>query len=367
MRILQVITSLHTGGAEKLIVEIVPRLRKMGHSVDVCLFNGVDTPFKQDLAKCGCRIYDISYNSHYYSPFKILKLWKIMCKYEIIHTHNTAPQFFASIAGLFCSAVLITTEHSTSNQRRQYRFFKMVDRWMYERYKTVICISKKAESNLREYLQDCQVNIVTIFNGVDVDRFYSAEPISRLISQEGKYIVIMVAAFRKEKDQDTLVRAFSHLDKNKYELWLVGEGTREKAVRDLVKDLGLQNTVRFLGRRSDIPSVLHTADIVVMSSHYEGLSLSNIEGMSVGKPFIASDVDGLREMTENAGLLFPHQDDVALAELIIRLHDDPAFSKEVALACFEKAKQFDISKMVKSYSDIYLASAKDSNLHQRLI
>lgn len=353
MRILQVITSLHTGGAEKLIVEIVPRLRWMGYQVDVCLFNGENTPFKEELTKCGCHIYDISYNSHYYSPIKVLKLWRIMRKYDVVHTHNTAPQLFASIAGLFCSAVLITTEHNTSNKRRQHTILKMVDRWMYNRYTNIICVSKQAEFNLKGYLKYCRANIITVFNGIDVNSFYSAKPDYSLLRTSGKCIVVMVAAFRKEKDQDTLVRAFSLLDKDKYELWLVGEGTREHEVKKLVVELGLQDAVLFWGRRSDIPSILHTADIIVMSSHYEGLSLSNIEGMAVGKPFIASDVDGLREMTEGAGLLFPHQDDTALANLIVRLHNDPILYQKIARSCYEKAKGFDVSNMVGSYAEVY--------------
>ncbi len=353
MRILQVITSLQTGGAEKLIIDIVPRLRLMGHQVDVCLFNGEETPFKAELKKSGCQIYDLSYNSHYFSPIKLLKLWRILRNYDIVHSHNTAPQLFVAISSLLCHSILITTEHNTSNRRRKHKILKVADRWMYNRYNKIICISKQAEYNLREYLGLCRAEIITIFNGIDVESFLSACPDSKLRVGDQKCVVVMVAAFREQKDQDTLVRAFSRLDRNVYELWLVGEGARERKVKELVDKLGLKDSVRFWGRRSDIPTILHTADIVVMSSHYEGLSLSNIEGMSVGKPFIASDVDGLQEMTTGAGLLFPHQDDIALANLITHLHDDPAFSQKVAIACLEKAKQFDISEMVKSYSDVY--------------
>ena len=121
----------------------------------------------------------------------------------------------------------------------------------------------------------------------------------------------------------------------------------------MVTELGLQNTVVFLGVRSDIPELLQTADVVVMSSHFEGLSLSNIEGMCVGKPFIASDVDGLREVTEGAGILFPHQDYKRLAEIITELHDNKTLYEKTAQACYNRAKQFDISKMVQAYSDVY--------------
>ena len=79
----------------------------------MCLFNGKDTPFKRQLQTCGCKIYDLSYDERYYSPIKIFKLWRIMRHYDIVHTHNTAPQLFAAIANVFVRKLLVTTEHST--------------------------------------------------------------------------------------------------------------------------------------------------------------------------------------------------------------------------------------------------------------
>ena len=83
----------------------------------------------------------------------------------------------------------------------------------------------------------------------------------------------MVAGFRWEKDQDTLIRAMSHLPKEKFELWLIGDGERRKELEQLVNQLKVNKQVRFWGIRSDIAEILHTADAVVMSSHFEGLSL----------------------------------------------------------------------------------------------
>ena len=162
----------------------------------------------------------------------------------------------------------------------------------------------------------------------------------------------MVAGFRYQKDQDTLIRAFTHLDKDKYELWLVGDGERRPILEKMIYELGLNN-VKLLGIRNDIPNVLQTADIVVMSSHFEGLSLSNIEGMSVNKPFISSNVDGLREVVDGYGLLFPHGDDKALSSIIMKLSDDKAYYQQVAAKCWERAQMFDIQKMVDAYNDVY--------------
>ena len=100
MKILHVITSLRTGGAEKLIVDLVPRLNQIGpHQVDVALFDGIETPFKQKLQATGCKIYDLSHHSCVYHPILIYRLCKLMRHYDVVHTHNTAPQLFAAIEG----------------------------------------------------------------------------------------------------------------------------------------------------------------------------------------------------------------------------------------------------------------------------
>lgn len=355
MKILQVITSLQIGGAEKLIVDIVPRLLQKGLVVDVCLFNGQDTPFKQQLKTCGCKIYNLSYDERYYSPLKIVRLWRIMRHYDVVHTHNTAPQIFAAIASVLCSVVLITTEHNTSNRRRDWKWYPVfIDRWMYNQYKKIICISNQAEVNLRESIGKCNTEIVTIFNGIDLERFYQAKSDMALHHDSKRFVIVMVASFRYQKDQDTLIEAMNHLDKDKFELWLIGDGERRKYLELLVANEGLSGQVRFFGLRSDIPEILHTADVIVMSSHFEGLSLSNIEGMSVGKPFIASDVNGLREVTKGYGILFPHGDDKALANEIKHLAEDRTYYRQIATQCQERAQQFDIEKMVDAYYQLYI-------------
>ena len=358
MRILQVITSLQTGGAEKLIADIVPKLWQKGLEVDVCLFNGKDTPFKKQLQTCGCNIYDLSYNERYYSPIKIFKLWRIMRHYDVAHTHNTAPQLFAAIANLICKKKLITTEHSTNSRRRDYPILRFGDKWMYARYDSVICISEIAEKVLKEYLEikpNTPCNIFTINNGIDVARFYHAMPLDRksVGSNEMQFVIVMVAGFRDAKDQETVIRAIAKLKDSKYVLWLDGDGERRQAIEQCIKDERVENQIKLLGVRMDVPSILKAADVIVMSSHWEGLSLSNIEGMSVGKPFIASDVNGLREVTKGYGILFPHGDDQALANEIKHLAEDRYYYDQVAVQCYERAQQFDIKNMLDAYTKLY--------------
>ena len=105
--------------------------------------------------------------------------------------------------------------------------------------------------------------------------------------------------------------------------------------------------------RTDIPQLLHTADVIIMSSHYEGLSLSSIEGMACGNPFIATDVDGLHEIVYGYGILVPHHDNKKLAEEIQKLSTDVSSRKKVISLCQQRAKQFDIKLMTTSYNKLY--------------
>lgn len=358
MRILHITTSLHTGGAETLIVNLMPRFKALGYEVGVVVFNAERTPLMERLEKeCPeCKIYCLGHS--YYNPWYIVKLIRIMRHYDIVHTHNSSPQLFAAIANIFCRKKLVTTEHSTNNRKREKGgIFCLVDKWMYRRHNNVICISEIAEKKLREYLGNTDgQHVCTINNGVDVETFHKAEPLPELKTE--KFVAVMVAGFREAKDQDTLIKAMLLLPKEQYELWLVGDGVRRGELKDLVQELDLKENVKFLGLRTDVPNVLKSADVVVMSSHWEGLSLSNVEGMSVGKPFVASDVNGLREVTKDYGILFPHEDEKALAETIIKLHDDKVYYKQVADKCYERAQQFDIKTMVEAYSNIYLSLKK---------
>lgn len=379
MRILQVITSLLTGGAEHIVVQLAENLSlKENTHCDICVFDGEDAPFMHEIEQYNnvlsekgvepIKIYKLG--KGVYNPLYIFKLARLMRHYDIVHTHNSSPQLFAAVAKVLCSVVhstgtvLCTTEHTTSNRKRNWKWYAPVESWMYSQYNHTICISYIAEEKLREYMGGKWLDkaskwygrITTVNNGVDVESIHKAEPAQDLLkAKEGRKAVVMVAGFREAKDQDTLVRAMARLDKGKYEVWLTGIGTRQPVVEELARTLGVEDRVRFTGIRMDVPRVLRAADIVVMSSHWEGLSLSNVEGMSAGRPFIASRVNGLREVTEGYGIMFREGDDAQLAEIIERLCDNSLLYDYVAGRCYRRALCYDISKMVDGYVAVYKA------------
>ncbi len=358
MKILHVITSLQTGGAEKLMVDLLPRLRDAGHVVEITVFDGRITPFFEQLHREGITMHRfMQKGGNVYSLVNLWKLRRLVRKgrYDVVHTHNTAPQIFAAIVSLTAKVTLVTTEHTTSNRRRGWKWYAPIDRWMYNRYRKVICISQKAEENLRAYIGECRADICTINNGVDVAAYAQAEASDALEAiAPGSRNIMMVAGFRREKDQDTIIRAMKLLPRI-FHLFLVGDGSRRSELEALARNGGVEARVHFLGIRTDVPNLLHAADYIVMSSHFEGLSLSSVEGMSVGKPFLASDVDGLREVVADAGILFRHGDHAQLAREILALESSPDRYRVVSAACRRRAADFDISTMARNYVELYNA------------
>ena len=355
MRILHVITSLRAGGAEKLMVDLLPKLRELGNDVEILLFDGTCTPFFEQMRSAGIQVNVLRVGGNVYNPANIFALRPYLNRFDILHAHNTACQFFLAIAKKITGAKceIITTEHSTSNRRRGHFFFKAIDNWMYHQYKKIICVSQIAAQNIRDYVGDPEMPIAVIPNGIDFHRFNSADPDPIILTNYANvHRAIMVAGFRYEKDHPTVIKAFSILP-SKYHLFLVGDGARRQEYEKYVHELGCDDKIHFLGVRSDVPSLLKASDVVIMSSHREGLSLSNLEGMASGRPFIASDVEGLHEIVDDYGLLFPHENAKALADVILQLSEDKVYAELIALRCQERAKQFDIGLMAVKYMNVY--------------
>ena len=353
MKILHVITSLYTGGAERLMVDLLPTLRNdEDFQVDLLLINGVETPFKKALKQAGIKVCALSMTNDVYNLRNIFRFRRFLAHndYDIIHTHNTACQLFVPIAKSLTrnKAKLVTTEHNTTNHRRTKWWLKPLDKWMYRKYAAIVCISDLTRHNLEQYLgTDWPMH--TIYNGVDTKRF--ARPVKDISGQQD-FVVTMVAAFRPQKDQDTLIRAFTHLEPN-YRLQLVGGGQRGEELKALCRELGLEDRVQFLGVRMDVPDIMEQSDVIVLSSHWEGFGLAAVEGMASGRPMVATDGDGLRDIVGGAGVLFQPGDDQELASAIKRLCETPDYYRQVALACQERAQHYDISVMADGYSNLY--------------
>ena len=158
--------------------------------------------------------------------------------------------------------------------------------------------------------------------------------------------------FEEQKDQPTLIRAISKLSSDIH-LLLVGEGPLIERSIELAKELDIADRVHFLGFRNDVERILKTVDVVVLSSNWEGLSLSSIEGLASGSPFIASRVQGLQEIVLGYGLLFEKGNAEELCSLIKKLILDKQFYNEIAEQGLKRAKMYNLNNMVQKLIDLY--------------
>ncbi|PZX95286.1 glycosyltransferase [Flavobacterium aquariorum] len=354
MRVVHIINSLASGGAEKLLLDTIPIYKSKGIEVDLLLLNGASSPFMNALEETGCcSIYSLGLKS-VYNPMLVFKLIPYLKKYDIAHVHLFPSQYWVVLAKIlsFSKIKLIITEHNSTNPRLENRLIAVFDRFFYRFYDRVICVSNEISNTFINYTGLKASKFVVIENGIDLQKIHAAKPyfkneISNLFSSHD-FVMIQVARFDKQKDQETIINSLKYLPES-VKLILVGEGILKIKSEKLVEELQLQDRVVFLGLRMDVPRLLKSADVVVLSSRHEGLSLSSIEGMASGKPFVASDVPGLKEIVRDAGVLFKLGDARDLANTIEKLMTNETYYQEIVDSCLKRAEQYDIQIMVDKH------------------
>lgn len=351
MKILYIINNLATGGAEKLILEAIPLLKQKGIGVDLLVLNGMNYPYMKQLKELNCcKIYSLG-NGSLSNPLLIFKIMPYLKKYDLVHVHLFPAQYWAVFAKIisFSKTKLLFTEHSTSNRRIKNKWFKYIERFVYSFYTKIIAISNEVQETLILHTSLGKNRFEVIVNGVNLKSIQDALVLDKNslhdTLHETDKLIIQVAGFRIEKDQKTVIRAMQFLDL-KVKLLLIGDGNLRNSCEQLVSELGLEERVFFLGVRTDVPNLLKTADISVVSSHWEGFGLVAVEGMAVGKPVIASDVAGLSNVVNGAGILFEKGNEKELVSKINELLDNQCYYNAVIEAGLERAKLYDVNDMV---------------------
>lgn len=353
MKILRIINSLQVGGAERSIVTNVPEHIRHGYETDVLVLNGENTPFMKTLEDAGIRIIKLKGHS-LRNPLLISQIIPYLRKYDIVHVHLFPALYWAAFAKSlsFSNTKLVFTEHNTNNKRRGSKFFRLIDRVVYKCYDKIITISPAAFNNLTEYL-GWRDNVTMVANGVDLKPFESQKDTIELFHNSDKcFVVTQIASFREQKDQDTVIRALSKTSSVVHAVF-VGIGDRLDICKQLAEKIGVKDRVHFLERRMDIPAIVKSSSVIVMSSNYEGFGRAAIEGMAGNKPVIGSDVAGLRDLIVHAGLLFDVGDDETLAAHIERLRTDKQYYADIADACYKRAQEYGSDKMIAGYEAVY--------------
>lgn len=356
MKILRVINSLAMGGAERSIASNVPRHIENGIEMDVLLLNGMDAIFKNELLENGVKVMELGKFNDVYNPFLTLKLMKYLRKYDLVHVHLFPSLYWVAIAKLlsFSKTKLVFTEHSTTHRRASWFLLQKIDKFIYKQYEVIITISDAADINLKKRLGNGYPTQM-IYNGVDIENLEeeATELNEELLDRfKDKEVLLHVAGFRVEKDQDTLIRALMHLPENFVAIF-VGDGDRIGICKQLAMDLGLNQRVFFMGNQSNVGKWIALSKIVVMSSHWEGFGRAAVEGMALGKPVIASDVSGLAQVVGDAGLLFEKGNEIELSQQILSISNDKEKYQTLAQKGYLKAKNYDLKKMIQAYEKVY--------------
>lgn len=357
MKILHIITHFSiTSGAAKLVSTLIPCQIRLGNQVDVLALYDLHPTYEQEIKKLGCN-YNYLWNKEKdrFNPKTVHKLIPIIKNYDIVHTHLFPSLYWGVIAKKISNTKckLVVTEHSTLNNRQGKVWMKPIERYIYKRYDAIISISDAVKIYLHKYV-DSHLNIDTIVNGINLDSFHNAKPISRMNLGIPDDIVLVthVAGFRPPKDQKTVLKAIKRLPNNIHAMF-VGTGETLQEHIELAKNMGVLDRVHFVGLREDVPALLKASDIVVMSSHFEGFGLAAVEGMAAGKPVIGSNVPGLKEVIQGAGILFPKHDDETLSNEILKLSTDKSYKNNIINRCKSRAEEFDIKIMAQKYNNIY--------------
>lgn len=361
MRVLHVINNLGGGGAEKLIEQVVPKMNRANIRTDVLLLTDRANVFGASLERQGVSVYVIPLKNPY-SPRNVKHIASFILSrnYDIVHAHLFPALYWTAFASFLLwhsKPIFVVTEHNTHNRRRTKRYMRFIEKLVYSKYHGVISISKKTQENLMTWLGiEKDDRFVVIYNGIDIDYFTEAKPYVKEEIDTGldsdTYLLCMAGSFTAQKDQKTVIRSLVHLPPQVH-LLLVGDGPLRQECEEYAIELGVENRVHFLGFRHDVARIMKSSDIIVLSSRWEGFGLVAVEGMAAGKPVIATNVQGLSEVVEGAGILFESGDDKKLAKEIVALLADKERYQQVANMCSSRATCFSISDMATRYLEFY--------------
>ncbi len=362
MKIIHVVLSLGKGGAEKLLVDVLPLYVEKGHDVSILQLSSIkeSQEYIISVKKAGIKFFTLS-NGSFRNVLLIKKLRTFFKKnhFDIIHVHLFPCVYWVALATLNMKSrsVLIFTEHSSQNRRNAKFYMRPIERFMYGRYDRIVAISEKIKEKLDQWL-GLSEKIVLIPNGVNQSKFRNAKSYppsfwyERMNLRADYYTILMVARFSPPKDHITVIEALEMLPSN-YQLVFVGDGENQGAIRNLVAEKKLSNSVYFAGFRLDIPELMKSADLIVLSSLYEGLSGVTLEALASGTVFLGTDVAGIREVVPNRSFLFTKRDSLHLAQKIKEVTKNDSLRRKMISEGLDHVKNYSVASMVENHLTEY--------------
>jgi len=329
-RVLHMIETSGPGGAEKMLINHMIRLRDIGIESHALLIK--DGWLKKQIEGLGFVCFLVPLD-RFLSPTWIRSVLKIIRQngYKTLHSHEFAMNCHNAVLSLMTGIPSVATVHG-----KNYYSDRLVRRLLYRqlsRLTQFVAVSSDISEFLHTTIGVTSNRITIIPNGIALEKF--------------SHNVITRARLRQQlgiTDQEVLVGAVGNLYPVKGHIYLIraaakvisqypnvkfvvaGRGGEETTLQTEINNLGLENSFKILGFREDIHELLQAFDIFAMPSLSEGLPLSILEAMASHCVVLASRTGGIPELitSDAVGLLTPPKDSAALAAAIERLIENPA-------------------------------------------
>lgn len=291
------------------------------------------------------------------NAYKELKKIMQSEKFDAVHCHSPMGGVLARLAA---KSVGIPTVLYTAHGFHFYKGSSIINWLIYypiekllSRYTDIlITINKEDYSIAKRFNADKIVHVPGIgvdtkkFSTIDVDRDKKRKDLG--ISKD-TVVLLSIGEMIKRKNHETALRALEKLENQDFVYLICGKGELSDYLRGIAVKLGIENKVRFLGFRNDIPEICAISDVLVFPSYQEGLPVSVMEAMSAGMAIVASSIRGNTDLIESGkGGFLLHPDDIqGYAESISKIVHEKELAKHMGEYNKDFVQQFD-KKNVKA-------------------
>ncbi len=374
--LLVVIEALDVGGTEKHIVQVLPLLARNGFRPLVYTLTRKGRLAPQ-LEATGIEIIRPPYAEtirHLPRPLRRLilgPLSTVMLLWLLLKEKPDIVHFFlptAYLVGGFCSLAvkrrtLVMSRRSLNYYQRKHRILTRLEMWLHRRMTAVLGNSEAVVKQLaQEGVPADRLGLV--YNGIELDRFNKLPVRStaraKLNLAATALVMTVVANLIPYKGHADLLEALALIREQLPKAWVLLCVGRDDGVGEaldvLAKGLGIAAHVRWLGERSDLPTILAASDISLLCSHEEGFPNAVLEAMAAGLPTIVTDVGGIGEAVVDGvtGFVVRSQDPHAIGPAILKLAEDEPLRKTMGVTGRARVqKVFPISRCVVEYARLY--------------
>lgn len=241
---------------------------------------------------------------------------------------------------------------------KNWLFFYPIEKFLSKYTDVLITINEEDYKRAQTF----KANQVEYIPGVGIDLGniqVNKEKVSKLKKNlelsTDDFVLCSIGELNHNKNHNVVLEALSKLDNKNIKYLVAGTGELKENLTKKVKELNLEEQVEFLGFRDDIYELLYLSDVFIFPSYREGLSRSLMEAMAMGKPIIASDIRGNKDLIDDkeGGLLFNPRNAAHLSEHIITMLNNELFRKTASTYNTEKVKKFSLENVLNKMSRIY--------------